>query len=142
MEQQDVKIERGLIKTGAGYIHYRATGQGKPIILLHINQQSSALYLELLAVLGHGSRAVAIDYPSHGMSDHISFQPSIADYAKCVIEVMDALRIGCASVLGEAIGAVVTIELAAAYRTVSGKQSSSIARSTRTAPPPAGPKAC
>lgn len=111
---QSPKIERGLIKTTTGYIHYRACGRGKPIMLLHINQQSSALYLELMAVLGTEMRAVAIDYPSHGMSDHVASQPTIADYAKCVVEVMDALGIAKTSVLGEAVGAVVSIELAAA----------------------------
>jgi pimeloyl-ACP methyl ester carboxylesterase len=110
-----MELERGLVKTSTGYIHYRAAGRGKAVILLHINQQSSALYLELLEVLGRESRAIAIDYPSHGMSDHISFQPTIADYAKCVIEVMDALGIDRASVLGEAIGAVVSIELATGW---------------------------
>lgn len=108
-------IERGLIRTSSGYIHYRSAGHGKPIFLLHINQQSSALYLELLAALGREARAIAIDYPSHGMSDHVTVQPTISDYAKCVIEVMDALKIARASMLGEAVGAVVSIELAAAY---------------------------
>ena len=108
-------IERGLVKTSFGYIHYRAAGHGAPIILLHINQQSSALYLELMEALGTQLRAIAIDYPGHGMSDHLATPPTIADYARCVIEVMDALAISEASVLGEAVGAVIAIELASAY---------------------------
>jgi hypothetical protein len=32
-------MERGLVKTSAGYLHYRATGQGKPLILMHANQR-------------------------------------------------------------------------------------------------------
>ena len=115
MQNGHGRIERGLIETTAGYIHYRACGRGMPIVLLHINQQSSALYLELMAVLGSELRAVAIDYPSHGMSDHVSTQPSITDYARWVIEVMDALGMDRAAVLGEAVGAVVATELAGAY---------------------------
>ena len=61
-------IERALVKTSMGYIHYRAAGRGAPVVLLHMNQQSSALYLELMAVLAPTVRAIAIDYPSHGMS--------------------------------------------------------------------------
>lgn len=109
------EIERGLIKTNAGYLHYRAAGRGKPIVLLHINQQSSALFLELMAVLAQELRVIAIDYPSHGMSDHVSGQPTIADYAKCVVAVLDALSASRASVLGEAVGAAVAIELAVAH---------------------------
>ncbi|HYK15240.1 MAG TPA: alpha/beta hydrolase [Burkholderiales bacterium] len=108
-------IERALVKTSMGYIHYRAAGRGAPVVLLHMNQQSSALYLELMAVLALTVRAIAIDYPSHGMSDHITVQPTIADYARCVLEVVDALGLKTASFLGESGGAVVCIELAAAH---------------------------
>ena len=111
----DNAMERGLLKTSMGYIHYRAAGSGRPIVLLHINQQSSALYVELIGVLARGLRAIAVDYPSHGMSDHISFQPTIADYAQCVVEVLDGLGIERASLLGEAAGAVVAIEIAGAF---------------------------
>ena len=69
-------IERGLVPTSQGYIHYRAAGSGAPVVLLHMNQQSSAMYLELMAVLAPELRAIAIDYPSHGMSDHITVQPT------------------------------------------------------------------
>ena len=108
-------IERGLVKTSVGYIHYRAAGHGTPIMLLHMNQQSSAVFLELMAVLGQELRAIAIDYPSHGMSDHIFMQPTIADYANCVTEVMDALGVRKASLLGESVGAVVAVELASTF---------------------------
>ncbi len=108
-------IERALVKTSIGYIHYRAAGSGKPVILLHMNQQSSALYIELLTALAPGVRAIAIDYPSHGMSDHVTVQPTIADYARWVLEVMDALGLKTASFVGESGGAVIAIELAAAH---------------------------
>ena len=85
-------IKRHLVPTRFGQIHCRDTGgrTGLPaVVLMHINQQSSALYLELMAAIAPQARAVAIDYPSHGMSDHIGFQPSIGNYAECVIAVMD-----------------------------------------------------
>jgi hypothetical protein len=31
-------IERGLVSTGFGHIHYRAAGAGDPVMLFHINQ--------------------------------------------------------------------------------------------------------
>ena len=108
-------IERGLVKTSLGYIHYRAAGSGNALVLLHMNQQSSAMYLELMAVLAPHLHAIAIDYPSHGMSDHIYVQPTIADYARNVLEVMDALGLKTANFLGESGGAVVCVELAGAF---------------------------
>ena len=77
----DGEIERGLTRTRHGHIHWRAAGTGRPVMLLHINQQSSALMLELIAALAPSVRAIAIDYPSHGMSDHVAVPPRIDDYA-------------------------------------------------------------
>lgn len=104
-------IERGLAKTFAGHIHWRACGSGPVVMVSHINQQSSALMLELLQALGQHFRAIAIDYPSHGHSDHIDWQPRIEDYARAVIETMDALGTDRAFALGEAVGAAVSIAL-------------------------------
>ena len=104
-------VDRGLAKTFAGHIHWRACGKGPTIMVSHINQQSSAVMAELLQALGTHYRAVAIDYPSHGHSDHIDWQPTIEDYARAVIETMDALGIERAVALGEAVGAAVSIEL-------------------------------
>lgn len=116
-----MQTDRGLVRTTAGHIHYRAAGRGEAILLFHINQQSSALCLELMAALSGRFRAIAIDYPSYGMSDHIAFQPTIHDYAKWMVEVMDALGVARAHVLGEATGAAVCIELAAAFASRIGK---------------------
>jgi pimeloyl-ACP methyl ester carboxylesterase len=116
MEKEISSIERGLVSTSAGYIHYRSVRNGhQPLMLFHINQQSSALMIELIDALAASFSPVAIDYPSYGMSDHIKKQPSVKDYARWAIEVMDALGIEKAIVLGEASGAIVSIEMAAAF---------------------------
>jgi pimeloyl-ACP methyl ester carboxylesterase len=109
-------IERGLARTFAGHIHWRACGSGPAVMVSHINQQSSAVMVELLQALGPHFRAIAIDYPSHGHSDHVDWQPAIEDYARCVIEVMDSLGIRRAFALGEAVGAAVSIALAAHWK--------------------------
>jgi pimeloyl-ACP methyl ester carboxylesterase len=108
-------IERGLVRTGLGYIHYRTAGAGRPVMLFHINQQSSALMLELMRALAPTCRVVAMDYPSHGHSDPISRQPTFADYAACAVAVMDRLDIPLAAVMGEAVGAGVSVEMANAH---------------------------
>ncbi len=107
-----MQIERGLARTGAGQIHYRTAGQGQAVMLFHINQQSSALMIELIAALVGQCRPIAIDYPSHGDSDHVARQPTINDYARCAMEVMDALGVARAVAMGEAMGAAVATALA------------------------------
>jgi pimeloyl-ACP methyl ester carboxylesterase len=108
-------IERGLVKTPLGYIHYRAAGSGPAVMLFHINQQSSVLMRELMECLAPSFRTIAMDYPSHGHSDPIDFQPAFDHYAACAIAVMDALGIENVSVVGEAVGAGVSVCIANAY---------------------------
>jgi pimeloyl-ACP methyl ester carboxylesterase len=109
-------ITRRLVSTRFGQVHCREAGDGFPIVISHINQQSSAVMIELIQALAPQHRAIAIDYPSHGMSDPVLEQPSIEDYANCVIDVMDALYVKTAAALGEATGAAVAIELGVAHR--------------------------
>jgi pimeloyl-ACP methyl ester carboxylesterase len=105
-------IERGLARTSAGYIHYRTAGDGRAVMLFHINQQSSALMIELIEALAPHCRPIAIDYPSHGDSDHLAQQPSINDYARIAVEVMDVLGVARAVAMGEAMGAAVATAMA------------------------------
>lgn len=108
-------FDRGLVRTRLGFVHYRATGSGPAVILFHINQQSSALMRELMEGLAPAHRVVAMDYPSHGDSDPIDSQPDFSDYAECGIAVLDALGIGTAAAMGEAVGAGVSAAIANAY---------------------------
>ena len=109
-------MERGLVPTRYGYIHYRRAGATREpaVIVSHINQQSSALMIELLEALAVKTQAIAFDYPGCGMSDHVTEQPSIEDYASCAKAVLDHLGVRRAVALGEATGAFVSAELAAA----------------------------
>ena len=108
-------IKRALVSTSFGQIHCREAGSGPPIVLLHVNQQSSALYLEMIEALAPRMRAIAIDYPSHGGSEHVAGQPTIGDCARCVVEAATALGVGRFVALGEAVGALVAAELAASH---------------------------
>lgn len=110
-----VEIERGLLKTPKGQIHYRAAGRGESILLFHINQQSSAMMLELMQALAPDFRVLAMDYPSHGMSDHLAEQPSIGDYADVALQLMDAHGIRRTHLIGEAVGSLVATDLAGRF---------------------------
>jgi len=112
-----LRIERGLVQTPYGYIHYRRAGRehSRAVVISHINQQSSALMVELLEALATKAQAIAIDYPSCGMSDHLDGQPAIGDYAQCVVAVMESIGVERATAMGEATGAHVSAELAAAH---------------------------
>lgn len=107
-------LQRGLVHTNLGYIHYRRAGSGPAVMLFHINQQSSALMVELIEALADKFDVIAMDYPSHGVSDHLSWQPAIGDYVRAAVEILDALQVTTSFAIGEGVGAAVAIELARA----------------------------
>lgn len=107
-------IERALVRTSAGYIHCRQAGAGPAVILLSAGGQSSAVLIELVERLSGKVRAIAVDHPSHGMSDHVP-QPQMADYARWLTEVMDALKVERAMLVGEATANGIVLTTAEAY---------------------------
>jgi pimeloyl-ACP methyl ester carboxylesterase len=114
MQDSTNDVARGLVKTTAGYIHYREAGSGPAILLLNASGQASSVSVELMRKLAPRFRAIAIDYPSHGQSDHVA-QPTIPDYARWVVEVMDGLGIARTAVMSEATGNGIILELGRRY---------------------------
>ena len=115
-------VRRGYVSTSLGHIHYRELagpsmdGAGEALLLLHQTADSSAQFLELLPELAGRVRAVAVDTPGYGDSDRIAAgapPPSIADYARAMAELLAALGVSRAAVLGTHTGAAIALELAA-----------------------------
>jgi pimeloyl-ACP methyl ester carboxylesterase len=105
---------RKLVSTRFGQVHVRTRAGGVPILIFHINQQSSALQLELMDALAPEFMPLAMDYPSYGMSDHVAETPGIEGYAECAAAVLDSLGFETTYLVGEAVGTAV----AAAFATM------------------------
>jgi pimeloyl-ACP methyl ester carboxylesterase len=58
-----------------------------------------------------GQRMIAPDLPGHGKSDGVGRQ-SIADYAQCVLDLLDALYLHKAVIVGHSMGAAIALSLA------------------------------
>lgn len=96
-----------------GQIHYQQAGHGRPLVLLHQAPMTSAQFDPVYRPLAaRGFHVIGIDMPGFGQSDPTAFVPTIADYARCVPAVLDALGIAKADVLGHHTGALVATELA------------------------------
>jgi pimeloyl-ACP methyl ester carboxylesterase len=88
-------MDRGLVRTSAGLLHYRATeptGRG-PIVLLHQISSSSRMFLRLMPeLLARGWSSIALDLPGFGFSDPGRPEDRVADHAGAIVEALD--RIG------------------------------------------------
>lgn len=107
---------RGYADGPYGQIHYRQSGDGMPLLLLHQAPASSAQFDAVYAPLAaRGFRAIGVDMPGFGLSDATDFVPTIADYAHIVPAVLDALGIARADLLGHHTGALVANEAAVLF---------------------------
>jgi pimeloyl-ACP methyl ester carboxylesterase len=109
-------LARAFCRTPLGHVHYVEAGpRGAPaVVLLHQTPRSVDEFAEVIPLLAGRLRVIAVDAPGYGCSDHPTTQPTIADYAGVVLDVLDATGLGGALVAGHHTGAVVAVELAAA----------------------------
>jgi pimeloyl-ACP methyl ester carboxylesterase len=111
----DVTVHRNFADTPDGQIHYATAGQGKPVLLLHQTPRSWDEYRDVLPIIGTRYRAIAMDTLGFGDSYRPQAPESIEMYAGGVIQLLDALSIERASIVGHHTGGVVAVEVAAAY---------------------------
>jgi pimeloyl-ACP methyl ester carboxylesterase len=108
-------MKRRFCDTGMGQVHVvtAGVGPGTPLLLLHQTPRSIDEFAEVIPLLAESRPVIAVDMPGYGCSDPVPGQPSIADYARADLEVLDALGVERAIVVGHHTGAVIAVELAA-----------------------------
>ncbi len=104
---------RGYADGPFGQVHYRDTGSGRALVLIHQAPQSSKQFTNLYEPLHEqGIRAIGVDLPGFGESDPMTFVPTIEDWAAVVPAVLDHLGIVEADIAGHHTGAMVATEVA------------------------------
>ena len=100
-----------------GQVHYAECGErARPaVLLLHQSPRSWAEYRGVLPVLGEHFHAIAVDTAGFGESDPLPQPPSIEAWAAVAVQLLDALCIERAHVVGHHTGGVIAVELAARH---------------------------
>ena len=107
------RILRGYAETREGQVHYLRCGTGRPMVLLHQSPAAATMWNAVLPLFAEaGYAAVALDLPGHGNSWMPAEPPSIPDYAKSVVDAMDALGFAQADIVGHHTGALVAAQVA------------------------------
>lgn len=93
-------------------------GRGEPVLFLHGGPNSGGTWAYLLAQL-EGFRCLALDRPGTGLSDPLPRPLSVRDldtYAEALAtDVLDALGIGRAHLVGSSFGGMIALRSAAAH---------------------------
>jgi len=110
-------IRRAFADLSVGQMHYAACGDpaAPAVLLLHQSPRSWTEYRAVLPLLGARHRAIAMDTAGFGDSADGGVPASIEQWARVACELLDALEIAQATVVGHHTGGVVALELAAAF---------------------------
>lgn len=93
-------------------LRYVRAGAGPAVILIHGFASSIVTWRDVLPALAKGHDVIALDLPGFGASD-LAADLSPRLYLPVVLGLMDRLRIGRASVVGNSMGGAVAVILAA-----------------------------
>jgi len=98
-----------------GQIHYASCGDvnAPAVLLLHQTPRSWEEYRFVLPLLGTRFRAIAMDTIGFGASARPRWAPRIEGWARVAVELLDALAIERAHVVGHHTGGVIAVEIAA-----------------------------
>lgn len=112
-----MKPRRAYADLAHGQVHYAECGahDAPPVLLLHQTPRSWAEYREVLPLLGTRYRAIAMDTAGFGASDPAPQSPSIEAWAAVAVQLLNALQIPRAHVVGHHTGGVIAVELAARH---------------------------
>lgn len=90
-------------------------GNGEPLLLLHQTPRSWDEFRDALPLIGQRYRAIAMDTVGFGDSEALpKGEDSIESWAECAFDLLDALGIASAMIVGHHTGAAIAIEMAAA----------------------------
>lgn len=104
-------FEGGYARTSVGEVHYLATGGGeRSVVILHQGGSSSREGVEVARRLPD-HRVILPDLPGHGNSSRLP-AAGIEDYARGVVELIDALGLEAPVLFGHHFGGVVAVETA------------------------------
>ncbi|MDO5500017.1 MAG: alpha/beta hydrolase, partial [Propionibacteriaceae bacterium] len=99
-----------------GDVYYQEVGEGQPVVFLHGSGPGAtgwSNFASNMAELGEKFRCIAIDLPGWGKSFPVTWDQR--DHHIAVRDVLDALGIDKAAVVGNSMGGAVAIKFAATF---------------------------
>ena len=106
-------MKRGYAElAGEGQLHYRFSGKGQPVVLIHMSGSSSDEFEKVGDLLSDKFSVYAPDLFGFGGSDAPPKFYSLSEHAETMIRFMDALNIKKAVIAGNLVGANIAARIA------------------------------
>jgi pimeloyl-ACP methyl ester carboxylesterase len=108
------RIERRYLSVDGRRVHYRRSGEGPPLVMLHGSPGDSAMLAEEMEAASRRFTCIALDTPGFGGSDPLPGDVlQVADLARATAAAMAALALPPCRVYGTHTGAAIGAELGA-----------------------------
>ena len=105
------QIRRRYLSVDGHHVHYRRSGSGPPVVLLHESPKSSAAHVPLMDALSGQFTVFAFDTPGFGESDPLpADQDRIRHFADALAGALQVLRMPRCAVFGNHTGANIALE--------------------------------
>jgi 2-hydroxy-6-oxonona-2,4-dienedioate hydrolase len=111
------------LATGNGVLRYHEAGGGPPLVLLHGSGPGVSgwqNYRGVLAALAEHHRCLVLEFPGFGVSDPVKGHPMMTA-AAAVLQLLDGLGLQSADMIGNSMGGIVALNVAAAHPRRVGK---------------------
>jgi len=102
----------GTVRTSGGELHYRVSGIGKPLLLLHGYSGYGGQWRIFLDEFVDDYKVIAVDLPSHGQSSKLGSSFIVADAARDVWQLMDHLQVKEINGVGYSAGGMTLLQMA------------------------------
>jgi pimeloyl-ACP methyl ester carboxylesterase len=110
--QVETNIESLTVKAGDHHVHFRKTGNGPPVLLLHGGANESSDWMETMAVLSKEYSVYAPDIIGYGLSDKDKDGYSLSDFTESILALMRILNLDTVFMVGHSLGGRVCLEIA------------------------------
>jgi pimeloyl-ACP methyl ester carboxylesterase len=107
--------ESGYVATRHGQMHYRKTGGGPPLVLLHATPKSSRSFMPLMQQLAAHHTVIAPDTLGFGKSDPLPPHLKMETLAEATADLILALRINPSPIFGLHTGNKIGAALSAGW---------------------------
>jgi len=110
-----MSIRKAYVDLPEGQLHYRyiAGSEGLPVVFLHQTASSGRMWEKVMVQLTGAHPLYAFDTPGFGGSFDPPGAPGMVEYARWMLEAIDALGLERVHLVGHHTGAAIAIELAA-----------------------------
>lgn len=105
-------MDRGLVRTERGYMHYYASGTGVPLVLCHLSARSGRMYIDVARRLSDVARTYAVDLPNYGCSDPVVGPLTMDVFTDALVALIEDQSLGRVVVGGAAMGSYISVALA------------------------------